>query len=66
MDQRVLSTEEFSITMKQIENGEIYHEDCYDEEDQHKDADKLMCNVLRSLGYGDGVDIFEKMHKWYA
>jgi hypothetical protein len=33
---------------------------------RHEDADDLMCEVLRSLGYGDGVDIFEKMEKWYA
>ena len=29
-------------------------------------ADELMCDLLRELGYGDGVDIFEKMYKWYA
>jgi len=66
MTQRVLSPEEFLIAMMQIENGEVYHGDLYDEEDQHKNADDLICNVLRSLGYGDGIDIFEKMHKWYA
>lgn len=29
-------------------------------------ADELMCKLLRELGYGEGVDIFEKMDKWYA
>jgi len=66
MAQHVLSPEEFSIAMMQIENGEAYHGRYYDGESQHQDADKLMCGVLRSLGYGDGVDIFEKMHKWYS
>jgi hypothetical protein len=25
-----------------------------------------MCDALRRLGYHNGVDIFESMHKWYA
>lgn len=29
-------------------------------------ADELMCKLLRELGYGEGVDIFEKMDKWYS
>ena len=66
MSERMLTPEEFSIAMMQIETGAFYDERMYDEEDQHRDADELMCNVLRSLGYGDGVDIFDRMHKWYA
>lgn len=27
---------------------------------RHKEMDSLMCKVLKSIGYGDGVDIFEK------
>lgn len=65
MDQRVLTPYEFSIAMMQIKSGVCYDRS-YDEEDQHIDADELMCNVLRSLGYGDGIDIFDSMHKWYA
>lgn len=29
-----------------------------------READQLMCRALRNLGYGDGVDIFEK-HSTY-
>ena len=29
-------------------------------------ADELMCKLLRELGYGEGVDLFEKMDKWYS
>lgn len=29
-------------------------------------ADELMCKLLRELGYDEGVDIFEKMSKWYS
>ena len=38
----------------------------YDEEDAHMEMDDLMLDLLRSLGYGDGVDIFENTNKWYA
>lgn len=37
-----------------------------DQEDAHRMADKLMCDVLRHLGFGAGVEIFENMPKWYA
>lgn len=37
-----------------------------DPEGRHRDADALMVEVLRSLGYGAGCDVFEKMGKWYA
>ena len=33
---------------------------------KHEDADDLMCKTLKSLGYSAGVEIFEKMEKWYA
>ena len=31
----------------------------------HEEADDLMCEVLKSLGYEAGVKIFEEMTKWY-
>lgn len=38
----------------------------YHEEEAHIDADELMCNVLKDLGYTKGVEIFEQMPKWYS
>lgn len=35
-------------------------------EEKHIKADKLMCNLLCKLGYGDGVAVFEFNEKWYA
>lgn len=64
--QRVTTPEEFKTIMTQIENGEFYGGRMYDAEDQHLDADYLMCYILRSLGYSDGVSIFCRMNKWYA
>lgn len=37
-----------------------------DRECMHVEADELLVEALRSLGYGDGCDIFERMDKWYA
>jgi hypothetical protein len=37
-----------------------------DIESGHEYADALMCSILRQLGYGDGVDVFVNMDKWYA
>jgi hypothetical protein len=37
-----------------------------DEEDAHARMDELMCKVLSSLGYHEGVQIFIEQAKWYA
>ena len=38
----------------------------YDPEAFHTHADELMCNLLRTYGFGAGVDIFENTDKWYS
>ena len=56
-----ITAAEFERRMKEIdENTRAGEEDC------HRAADRLMCDALRSLGYDAGVEIFEKMGKWYA
>ena len=37
-----------------------------DEELAHIEADDILCEVLRGLGYGEGVDVYERVAKWYA
>lgn len=32
----------------------------------HIEADALLCELLRQLGYGDVVEAWEKVEKWYA
>jgi hypothetical protein len=44
----------------------IFPAEGYDEEGAHSDADRLMCKLLVTLGYGEGVRIFEDADKWYA
>jgi hypothetical protein len=37
-----------------------------DREDAHASADDAMCSLLQALGYGEAVDVFDNMDKWYA
>lgn len=37
-----------------------------DAERAHFDADMILCDVLRTLGYHDIVDAWWKVEKWYA
>lgn len=34
--------------------------------DKHIEMDKLMCELLTKLGYGDGVKEFKKTERWYS
>jgi hypothetical protein len=52
--------EQFKERMSKIANGPG------DTEGDHADADDLMCELLRELGYGEEIDIYLKMPKWYA
>ena len=38
----------------------------YDLERAHGNADDLLCEVLEACGYGEAVEIFRNMDKWYA
>ena len=41
-------------------------DDGYDMEVCHRMMDQLMCEMLRNLGFEEGIDIFESTPKWYA
>lgn len=38
---------------------------CLDIEQAHIEADDLMCKILWSLGYDEGIAIFKGMGKYY-
>ena len=54
-----MSPKEFSEKMQTI--AEVR-----DPEEGHSKMDDLMCELLKSLGYGEGVEIFEDVEKWYS
>lgn len=51
---------EFLAKMRAIDDT------CACVDDMHRAADDLMCALLGHLGYGEGVEVFDKMEKWYA
>lgn len=54
-----ITPDEFANRMRKIA-------DIGDTEGGHLDADDLMVQVLRSLGYDAGCDVYDSMRKWYA
>ena len=64
---------EFAKKMKDLrENGPypdgywVTERDPNDIEDMHVQMDELMCEVLKDLGYSEGVETFTLTAKWYA
>ena len=55
-----ITPEEFKNRMISLSSNE------YNEEDEHIDADNLMCDILKEFGYEEGVNVFYKMDKWYS
>jgi len=37
-----------------------------DTEGAHARADEVLCDLLREMGFGDVVDAWDKIDKWYA
>jgi len=35
-------------------------------ESAHVNADDLLCELLKKLGFTEVVEAFDKVHKWYA
>ena len=60
MSERIYTPAEFAEEMEKL------HRDNIDPEGSHVQADNLMCELLKSLGYGKGVEVFADMDKWYA
>jgi hypothetical protein len=50
---------EYVDELQEIQNSKDY-------EQAHVEADKILCDLLRELGYGDVVDEWEKVEKHYA
>ena len=55
----LMTPEEFKEAMEKAIKGP-------DIEANHADADDLMCKLLISLGYGEGIKVYESEERWYA
>ena len=58
-----MDNKEFYRQMKELEK---LYEDEDDEEKTHREMDRLMCELLTSLGYEEGISIFKNQPKYYA
>jgi len=53
---------ELARTMRSLAEGPLAR----DTESRHIEADRLLCDALRALGYGAAVKAFRALPKWYA
>ena len=60
------SVDQFSPEGFKTRMANIFYSAGDDPEICHGKMDDLMCELLRHLGYGDGIDIFESAERWYA
>lgn len=58
-DETNTTPEEFKTAMEDVFKSD-------DIELRHIQADQIMCDTLRELGYENGVKVFEKAYKWHA
>jgi hypothetical protein len=58
-----MTPEEAKEAMKRILK---LQEDEGDTESFHFEADLLLCDILKDLGYSETVELFKKLPKWYA
>lgn len=59
-ERKAMSPEKLALKMIKMRNS------TNDIEGLHGDMDDLFCEVLRDLGYGDAVKVFEDTEKWYS
>ena len=52
--------------LRSIADGSYYAGKSYDAENQHSDADDVLCGLLAELGYADVVEAWGKVPKWYS
>jgi hypothetical protein len=54
------------IAIAKFRLNELNRKGYADTELDHKEADKILCEVLIALGQQEIVDLFNKINKWYA
>ena len=45
---------------------ELVNKEYPDEEEDHSEADVILCNMLNALGYKDLTDAWDDIKKWYS
>ena len=55
-----MTRQEALISLESIINNQD------DVEDDHREADQVLCELLSELGYDDVVNLYQQIEKWYA
>ena len=61
-----MNSEEIKKEMKRIDKMADHPKWGFDREQWHMDADALLINVLKDLGYDELCKWWEEMFKWFA
>ena len=62
-----MTKEEALEKLREIKDGEsVRDSEYFSPEKAHIDADEVLCQMLKSLGYADVVQAFSDVYKWYA
>ena len=65
-----ITPKEFKTHMQKISKNVMEMDDQNENmpqmiEEAHIQADRLMCELLTDLGYGEGIELFKRMEKYY-
>ncbi|MBS9405375.1 hypothetical protein KG088_17325 [Halomonas sp. TRM85114] len=66
MDRQEAIRKLIAIQNRPAEYNSWLQESTVDQHKQHVDADKVLCELLTSLGYEDVVEEYRKIDKWYS
>jgi len=59
-----ITPDEFLAKLKAIKTEYFFEKD--DLETCHAKMDEVLCEILSSLGYDEGIRFFQNTPKWYA
>lgn len=65
-NKKIISPDEFKKKMKEIQIALDAGLLRFNKEEAHIKMDDLMCEVLISLGYEEGIEVFDNTGKWYS
>jgi hypothetical protein len=66
MDRQEAIRQLIAIQNRPAEYNSWLQESIVDQHAQHAEADKVLCEFLKSLGYEDVVEEYQKIEKWYS
>lgn len=61
-----MTPEEAKEYMQSLVDEYLDENEDFDEEETHRQADYCLCELLKSLGQGEIVELYDSLPKWYA